>query len=234
MEERNKVVYLWRVVETGYIFYIGSGGEHRPKECASNRRNEKFMEYVNNPNITCEMKIIKDNLTKNEAEDLEGQLQRVLIHFGHCNTCIKIVNSYRRPEDNPMYNRHHTIESREKMSKSRTGKKLSEEHCKHISEAMSGENSPMYGHSCTEFMTKEKIQQWKENKSKSMIGKNTGKRIVQLNLDGSFIREWDYVGQASKELKLNFSHICSCCKGHRNRVGDFKWMYLEDYKKLNK
>ena len=37
---------------------------------------------------------------------------------------------------------------------------------------MSGENNPMYGHSCKEYMTEDKIKQWKQNQSKANKGKN--------------------------------------------------------------
>ena len=36
-----------------------------------------------------------------------------------------------------------------------------------MSELNSGENNPMYGHACTEFMTNEEISQWKSNISKA-------------------------------------------------------------------
>ena len=43
-----------------------------------------------------------------------------------------------------------------------------------LSELLSGENNPMYGHSCTEFMTNEEIAQWKSN-----IGKASSKMWKQ-------------------------------------------------------
>ncbi len=41
-----------------------------------------------------------------------------------------------------------------------------------MSEVTSGENNPMYGHSCTEYMTDEEIKSWKASLSKAASGKN--------------------------------------------------------------
>lgn len=46
--------------------------------------------------------------------------------------------------------KHHTDDARKKMSNARKGKYI-------------GENNPMYGKSCTDFMTPEEIEQWKKN-----------------------------------------------------------------------
>lgn len=49
-----------------------------------------------------------------------------------------------------------SLQSREKMSKAKKGKPLSEEHKKHIGDAFRGEHSPNYGRKCSEE-TKNKI-----------------------------------------------------------------------------
>lgn len=51
--------------------------------------------------------------------------------------------------------------------------------------------------------------------------------IIQLSLDGKFIKEYPSIISAKKELKLH--HIVSCCKGHRKTCGGYKWMYKEEY-----
>ena len=55
--------------------------------------------------------------------------------------------------------------------------------------------------------------------------------VIQLDKQGNFIRKWDYMKQAAKELNIN--GISACCRGVRKFAGNYKWMYEEDYKKLN-
>lgn len=76
--------------------------------------------------------------------------------------------------------------------------------------SMKGENNPMYG----------------------MSGElaPSSKKVVQLTLEGKFIKIWDSIKEASDSLGLNSSSISKCCKGERlKKTGGFKWKYYEDY-----
>lgn len=56
-------------------------------------------------------------------------------------------------------------------------------------------------------------------------------RILQFTKDGEFVRKWDSARDIERELKLNQSHISSCCKGKIYKsVGGYKWHY--HYKSL--
>ena len=74
---------------------------------------------------------------------------------------------------------------------------------------MSGENNPMYG--------------------KSGKYSPNSKKIVQLTLDNEFIRVWDSISEAVRELGFNSSTIAKCCRGIKHKHKGFKWMYYEDY-----
>ena len=50
-------------------------------------------------------------------------------------------------------------------------------------------------------------------------------KVVQLSLSGEFIREWPSMSEAAKILGLDPSRISACCKGKRNKHGNFKWQY---------
>lgn len=54
------------------------------------------------------------------------------------------------------------------------------------------------------------------------------KSIVQLAFDGTIIKKWNSIKDASITLSLPNSHITSVCKGYRNSCGGFKWKYMED------
>ena len=64
--------------------------------------------------------------------------------------------------------------------------------------------------------------------------KETRKRkpIVQLTLNGEIIKLWASTREPDKE-GLNHKHIIECCKGKAKTHKGYKWMYYEDYIKLN-
>lgn len=83
-----------------------------------------------------------------------------------------------------MLGKHHSEESKQKISMSKRGKKINvssddrDRRRKQITaynkeRDMSGKNNPMYGHSCTDFMTQDEIAKWKSN-----IGKSVSKRLL--------------------------------------------------------
>lgn len=65
--------------------------------------------------------------------------------------------------------------------------------------------------------------------------KRTSKSIVQLDLDNTFIKEWDSATDVIKGLnKKSVSCIVDACKGYQHTAYGFKWIYKDDYEKLNK
>ena len=80
--------------------------------------------------------------------------------------------------------------------------------------------------------TREKIRQ----KLKSGCGSGFGKfgklhpnsiPIIQLSLEGSYVREWECAREAAKIYGF---HITDCCRGRRRQCGGYKWKYKEEYK----
>lgn len=53
------------------------------------------------------------------------------------------------------------------------------------------------------------------------------KRIAQVNGDGSLVREWRRVSEASRETGTNLSHIWDCCNNKRDSAGGYIWQYIE-------
>ena len=51
------------------------------------------------------------------------------------------------------------------------------------------------------------------------------KIILQYDLKGNFIKEWESMAEARRQT--NISHICCCCKGQRKTAGGFIWKYKE-------
>ena len=65
--------------------------------------------------------------------------------------------------------------------------------------------------------------QWITNKDNSR--KSNNKPILQFDLDGNLIREWDCASDVGKEVQ---SHICKCLKGKLKSAYGYTWKYKDD------
>lgn len=80
----------------------------------------------------------------------------------------------------------------------------------------------------------------KENTNKAYeIGlKRTGKYlyntrwIYQFDLNMCFVKKWESMTQASKELGINQADISKCCAGKRNQCGNYIWLNDDGLLKL--
>ncbi len=80
----------------------------------------------------------------------------------------------------------------------------------------------------TEHHIKALSKTLKEGKTQS--GANNGKAIaiVQCDKYGNFIRKWDYIRQAAKELNLNSECVSLCCKGKMKQTKGYYFRYLHE------
>lgn len=56
---------------------------------------------------------------------------------------------------------------------------------------------------------------------------SSAKKVLQYDLDGNFVAEWDAISDAARELKINVSNIAQCCMGNRKTAGKYVWKYKE-------
>lgn len=64
----------------------------------------------------------------------------------------------------------------------------------------------------------------RNNKLKSEFIKNSmSKPVVQYDLQGNYIAEFDSIQETQRQLKIY--HICDCLKGKRKQCGGFIWKY---------
>lgn len=112
-----------------------------------------------------------------------------------------------RGENHPLYGIGHTKKSKEKMSKSRKGKKLSEEHKKKLSQAFSGENNPMYGKKHPEEIRK-KISEATMGRGKGIPKSEEHKRKIGKGNKGKIISEEarEKMSKAHKGKTLSEEH----------------------------
>lgn len=96
----------------------------------------------------------------------------------------------------PMYGKTHSKESREKMSKARTG-------------VYTGENHPFFG---------------KRGKLH-----HASVPVLQFTKEGEFVKEWESIGEAHRNLGLDKSGIIRCCNHQVLTCGGFVWIKKEEY-----
>ena len=57
------------------------------------------------------------------------------------------------------------------------------------------------------------------------------KPVVQLTMDGKYIRTWDSARVVEKELGIFGTNVCKVIRGLHGHAGGYKWIYLSDYNK---
>jgi len=51
------------------------------------------------------------------------------------------------------------------------------------------------------------------------------KPVIQLTTENVFVKEWDILNEASRELNISKGAISNVCKGRQKTAGGFKWEY---------
>ena len=61
---------------------------------------------------------------------------------------------------------------------------------------------------------------------KNNLYKHYERKVNQYDLNGNYIKTWNSMTQAEKELKLCPRSICSCCNGRAKSSGGYRWEYF--------
>lgn len=157
-----------------------------------------------------------DMVNEEKKEDWKkkiGKASKLIWEDEYYKEVRKLTNS---GENNPMYGKHHSEESKKKMSEARKGKYI-------------GENHPQYGKPFSE----EHRKKLKENHA-DVSGANNprAKKVICLNTKEIF----ETIKDACEKYNCDMS-ISSVCNGKRRYCGTLDngeplvWMFLEDYEK---
>lgn len=81
--------------------------------------------------------------------------------------------------------------------------------------------------------TKQKLSKAKKGKPSKLKGRGGMKGtsnpratpVLQFTISDEFVKEWDYITKASKELGINISSLSECLKGKQKTAGGYKWKY---------
>lgn len=123
---------------------------------------------------------------------------------------------------NPMSN----IISRKKVSDKLKGVSKSEKHKSNISKTKTGvsihsdETKKLF----SEMMTGNGNHMYGKKHSKDTLNKMKLK-VIQLTIDGEFIREWDSAADIQRNSNMLARSINRCAKGDRETAYGFKWVY---------
>jgi hypothetical protein len=68
-----------------------------------------------------------------------------------------------------------------------------------------------------------KLGTWKENDDKERMRKR--KPVIQMTLEGEFVKEWTSTREAARETGIHQSNISFACNGIYKKTGGFKWKF---------
>lgn len=173
--------------------------------------------YIPNPNNLPEIDHIDTNRQNNRVENLRWCTRKE-----NCNNPLSLKHSgdSRRGLKHYLYGKTISNETKEKMSESHKGHTVSEETKRKIGMANKG-------HIMSEVQ--------KTMLSAFHKGKRTGKnnpvarKVKQYTKDMVFIKEWDCISDAGRELGIGVSSICNNLKGLSKTAGGFIWRQIVNH-----
>ena len=110
-------------------------------------------------------------------------------------------------EKHPMFGKHHSEESKKKLS-----------------ETIKGEKHPFYGRHHSEE-SKQKMSESLKGKPKSEEHKKKlSKKVLQFTLNGEFVREWPSTRECGRN-GFDSGAVAKCCNGKLPQYKGFYWIY---------
>lgn len=153
-------------------------------------------------------KIVSSNLSEGEAKKMEIYLiDKLKTHIKKNGYNVSLggdgyLGIDVRGEKNPMFGKHHTEESRRKMSETRK------------KNPMTGSKHPMYG----------KINYAAIDAARLA----NSKTIYQFDLDMELIDIYENAGEAQSKIGVGRESISACCLGKLKTAGGYIWIFETD------
>jgi len=114
-----------------------------------------------------------------------------------------------------MTGRIHSLETKTKMRNAKLGIIQSKEHVKKRTSKIIG-------------LKRNKDTKLKMSKSASIPKPNIRKKVLQFDLEGNFIKEWESLTQASSSFNKTTGNISECCYGKRKKAHGYIWKFKEN------
>ena len=64
-------------------------------------------------------------------------------------------------------------------------------------------------------------------KQKEIAKKINAIKVIQFDLQGNYIKEWDSASEAARQLNIDQSGIIKCCRNKLKTAGKYKWKYTD-------
>lgn len=256
--ERKYYVYVWFYKDTEKVFYVGKGTKYRYR--SKKRDNPKLVEIINN--CECDSKIIKGNLTEEEAFECEKKTIALYRAQGHpliniqdgghfppnhkgCKRSKEAIEKTKNSLEQ-YYNSHPEVskERSDKMKEFFKTDKGREFQRKSIESRNNEEFRKAQSIRCRlanqteEYIAKQSAivkEMWKSKEYReSHSGANNcrAQAVRQYDLEHNLISEYDTMTEASKETGVSVSKISLAAKKKRKTAGGYVWEYVNE-KKFN-
>lgn len=208
------------MINITFIYLITGIDNSSSKVYIGKTKNSR--EYAHKRNFGSDIKYTVidsiDSLDRKDWEPLETKWIQHYINLGY-----EVVNKRKKGGGGPEF---HKEETKNKISMSHYGIRRP----KYIGEKISKSNTGN---------KKIRVKQRKDKgipKSETHINKmsiaklgkpstNPKKPILQYDIQGNFIKEWDSGSKIQKELNISHGNIVKCCKGLKKQIGGFVWHY---------
>lgn len=196
--KKEYYVYEWIRLDTLSPFYVGKGKGDRAYQIKKNKYFQDILKYCDKNNVEVVVSILQDNLTEEEAFEVECWYIGEYVCMG-----FELTNMTWGGEGGNAFSRmskEQQEEYRQKMRKACLGKNKGRKHTEEAKQLMSekkkgkytGEKNPMYGKDVTKFMDKESILKWKQNIGASHRGmkrSESTKQKISMALTGRTFSE---------------------------------------------
>ena len=136
------------------------------------------------------------------------------VHHPRSEEFRKHMSEIRMGKPSPRKGIRASEETRRKMSESKKGTRHSEETKRKIGEKSKGR--------IPSEETRRKMSESNKGKRRNML------KVYQYDKDGTFIKEWDAIVDAARELNLKGTNISRVCRGKLKSTGGFVWKYYKD------
>jgi len=162
----------------------------------------------------------------------------------------KKISESTKGEFNPFYGKTHSKEVKDKIAKRRMrsivqldedGELIKEWEgisvaAKHFNVSPHAIKTVLYGKTTLGkgyvWMYAEDFYEKGFNKEEHFSRDQSKRPVVQLDLEGNFIKEWYMASKPKKDLGIH--NVYNVCCGNQKTAGGYKWMFKEDYNKINK
>jgi hypothetical protein len=230
-------IYRRKIIYTGK-YYIGKhNGTNKWYKGSGTEYLKDYKRYVKNPEIDLYEEILEivPNISELNKRE-EYWLKKVdatnnPLYYNKTNRSrgwSKVTDEQKDKISNTKKGKKMSKESTEKKREKMIGKpKHTDESKKKIGEKNSTPNPKVSEKLKNKPKSEEHKQKIKESK-KFQINWRPSDPILQYDLEGNFIKEWESIKKAKEWLGKG--DIRSCCRGKQNTAGNFIWKYKKDIK----